>query len=148
MDIKNLLRHQGDGWDEEVNQKFTTLSSASEGMYFSPQTESLARPIIVNAAYFLRAEGFGEGFRKGCPSPPKTSGIPATPLWANLAKSSGARRGIAGENPVVEFNSTSPTKPALPAQSNPEFGFWSIRVGCDDLTPGRQTCHRRRNWSG
>ncbi|WNB74723.1 hypothetical protein [Methylomonas koyamae] len=42
---------------------------------------------------------FGEGFRKGLPAPPKTSGIPAAPLRAILAKSCDARGGITGKNP-------------------------------------------------
>ena len=42
---------------------------------------------------------FAEGFRKGLPAPPKTSGVPAAPLRADLAKSCGARRGITGLNP-------------------------------------------------
>ncbi len=39
---------------------------------------------------------FAEGFRKGLPAPPKTSGIPAAPLQAILAKSCDARGGITG----------------------------------------------------
>jgi hypothetical protein len=42
---------------------------------------------------------FAEGFRNGLPAPPKTSGILAAPLRADLGKSSGARRGMR-ENPV------------------------------------------------
>jgi len=60
---------------------------------------------MPDAAYSLRSEGFGEGFRKGCPSPPKTSGIPAAPSRANLAKSFGARRGKTGENQAVKLES-------------------------------------------
>jgi len=48
---------------------------------------------------------FAEGFRKGLPAPPKTSGIPAAPLRADLGKSCGARRGLRDKtNPLKKFS--------------------------------------------
>ncbi len=38
--------------------------------------ESIQRKGDPDAAFILRSEGFAEGFRKGLPAPPKTSGMP------------------------------------------------------------------------
>ncbi|ANE56743.1 hypothetical protein [Methylomonas sp. DH-1] len=74
------------------------LGPTAEILFFAPPKKSIQKKGGPDAALILRSEGFDEGFRKGFPSPPKTSGIPAAPLRATLAKSSGVRRGKTGEN--------------------------------------------------
>jgi hypothetical protein len=61
--------------------------------------KSTRTPLVSCAPRSCALWVFAEGFRKGLPAPPKTSGIPAAPLRADLGKSCGARRGIR-ENPV------------------------------------------------
>jgi len=56
--------------------------------------ESIQRKGHPDAAYSLRSSLLTRVGRRGFPAPPPTCGIPAAPLRAILAKSSGARRGI------------------------------------------------------
>ncbi|WFP49122.1 hypothetical protein PL263_13560 [Methylomonas sp. EFPC3] len=80
---------------------FQCRVSARQPRYFSllVQRKVSKRKDTPDAACILRSEGFERGFRKGCPSPPKTSGIPAAPLRADPSKPFGARRGKRGKNP-------------------------------------------------
>jgi len=49
-----------------------------------------------HSASILRFSLLARVFGRGFPAPPKTSGIPAAPLRADLAKSCDARGGITG----------------------------------------------------
>jgi len=61
---------------------------------FAWPKESIQRKGHPDAAYLLRSEAFAGGRRKGLPASSSTRRIHATPLRADPAESSGARRGI------------------------------------------------------
>ena len=62
---------------------------------FRPAGQPIGCSNLLQANLSLLARVFGRGF----PGPPKTSGIPAAPLRADLAKSCDARGGITGTTP-------------------------------------------------
>jgi len=70
------------------------LGPTAEILSFAWPKESIQRKGHPDAAYPLRSEAFDGGCRKGLPAPSSTRRIPAAPLRAIPAKSSGARRGI------------------------------------------------------
>ena len=74
------------------------LGPTAKVLSFAPPKESTQRKGGPDAAFLLRSGAFAGGCRKGLPAPSSTCGIPAAPLRADPAESSGARRGIR-ENP-------------------------------------------------
>jgi len=63
-------------------------------LFFACPKKSIQKKRHPDAACFLRSGAFDGGCRKGLPAPSSTRRIPAAPLRADPAKSSGARRGI------------------------------------------------------
>jgi hypothetical protein len=77
----------------------SVLGPTTEILSFAWPKESIQRKSHPTFRLNPPLLAFAEGFRKGLPAPPKTSGILAAPLRAILAKSSDARGGITGPKP-------------------------------------------------
>jgi len=75
------------------------VAPAGELLSFGSPKESNQRKGDPDAALILRSEAFDGDRQKGLPAPLPMSGIPAAPLRAIPAESSGARRGIREKNP-------------------------------------------------
>jgi hypothetical protein len=69
---------------------------------FASPKESIQRKGDPDAALILRSSLLNGVAERGFPAPSSTRCIPASPLWAIPFKSSGAQRGIKGENPVAK----------------------------------------------
>jgi hypothetical protein len=81
----------------------SVLAPTGEILSFALPKESIQRKGNPDAALILRAEDFDGGCLKGPPSPCKQRDASLhRPCWANPAKTSGARRGITGENLAVK----------------------------------------------
>jgi len=76
----------------------SVLAPTGEILFFACPKKSIQKKRHPDAAYSLRSEAFERGCRKGLPAPSATRRIHAAPLRANPFKSSGARRGIRGQN--------------------------------------------------
>jgi len=77
------------------------LAPESEVLSFAPPKESTQRKGGPDAAYTLRSSLSTRVDRRAVLGPLPTRRIHATPLRANLAESSGARRGKREQNPVA-----------------------------------------------